>query len=201
MSPWYDVLTRMLRWNKSIWEIKRWRPTEISQQAAGYSFTVLLTTMERHPIAPIYVHHSPIFQTHIGAPKTLLARKLKAAMNKTKGVSDPQVPNEDFDGDQNDIDLEMNIEQATFPSRMVQQALWLAIPCQQAMEVVTNCYALPEFLEFPVLLTFWEPPTKRSITEMKSWTDVIHSMYPSITTPSVQPPHNKRSRHKKLSMH
>ncbi|KAF8428800.1 hypothetical protein EV426DRAFT_571403 [Tirmania nivea] len=120
--------------------------------------------------------------THIGALESLVAEKMKVAMKK--GVSNPPVPNEDFDGDQNDIDLEMNIEQATSPSRMVQQALWLVVSYQQAMEVVTNRRTLPKF---PLSLTFLEPPTKRSITEMESWTDVIHSMYPSTTTPSTQP--------------
>ncbi|KAF8427517.1 hypothetical protein EV426DRAFT_699353 [Tirmania nivea] len=107
---------------------------------------------------------------------------MKVAMKKR--VSDPPVPNEDFDSDQNDIDLEMNIEQATSPSRMVQQALWLVVSYQQVMEVVTNRRVLPKF---PLSLTFLGPPTKRSITEMESWKDVIHSMYPSTTTPSTQP--------------
>ncbi|KAF8431133.1 hypothetical protein BGX38DRAFT_358973 [Terfezia claveryi] len=125
------------------------------------------------------IYHSPIFQAHIGALESLVAEKMKVAMKR--GFSDPPVPNEDFD---DGIDLEMNLEQATSPSRMVQKALWLVVSYQQAMEVVTNRRALPKF---PLSFTFLEPPTKRSITEMESWTDVIHSMYPSTTTPSMQP--------------
>lgn len=63
-----------------------------------------------------------------------------------KGVGDSPVL------DEVGIDLEMNIEQATFPSRIVQQALWLAFSDQQVMEVVTNHRALSKL---SASLTFW----------------------------------------------
>ena len=101
------------------------------------------------------IHHSPIFQAHIGALESLVAKKMKAAMKTW--VSDPPVPNEDFDGGQDDIDLEMDIERETSPSGMLQQALWLLVSYQQAMEVVTDYHALPKPR---VSLKFWEPPVE-----------------------------------------
>jgi len=140
------------------------------------------------------VHHSPIFQAHIGALDNQIGKKMEAAKNERKGV-DPPVPDEDLDGSQIDTDLEMNLEQATFPSRIAQQALWLAVPYQQAVEVVTNRRALPRS---PVSLTFWGPPVKRTITETESWTDVIDSMYPStITTDNSR---YKHTRYKHISI-
>ena len=119
------------------------------------------------------VYHSPIFQAHIDAVETLVAKKIKG----------PPVPDEDSDGGQMDTDLEMNIAQANYPSRVTQQTLWLAVSYQQAMEVVTNHRALPKF---PISLTFWEPPATHTATEMERWTSVIRGLYPS-STPSAQP--------------
>ncbi|KAF8415721.1 hypothetical protein EV426DRAFT_629160 [Tirmania nivea] len=99
---------------------------------------------------------------------------------------DLNVEDEDNDGCLSDTSIEISAAKAI--SRAGQQALWLAVSFQQAIQCVCETNSLPKD---PISVTLFNPPVRKvPSTEMESWKSVVTSLFPAaadiIATPSSE---------------